>query len=51
MNKYAQPLKIASLALAAVGYFVAAELQRRETREIVEEVLAEREAEGRTESA
>lgn len=39
------PLKILSLALAGLGLLVANELQKRETREIVEEVLAEREAE------
>lgn len=38
------PLKIASLVIAAAGFFVANELQRRETEEIVEKVLAEREA-------
>ena len=45
MHKYANPLKIASLVVAGVGYFIAQELQRRETRELVEEVIAEREAE------
>ena len=51
MRKYAQPLKLASLAIGVVGYFVAAELQRRETRELVEEVIEEREAKARAESA
>jgi hypothetical protein len=43
------PLKIASLVIGAVGFFVAAELQKRETREMVEEVIAEREAKAATE--
>lgn len=50
MKKYAQPLKIASMIVAGVGYFIANEIQRRETRELVEEVIAERELEARIDS-
>lgn len=44
VKKYSEPLKAASMLLGVVGFFVANEIQKRETREIVEEVLAEREA-------
>lgn len=39
------PLKVVSMVIGVAGFFVAAELQRRETRELIEEVMAEREAE------
>lgn len=42
MNRYALPLKIASLAIAAVGYFLSEELQRREINEAVEDALDKR---------
>jgi hypothetical protein len=51
MHKYANPLKIASLIVAGIGMIMANELQRRETREIVEEVLDEREAERKSNTA
>lgn len=37
-------LKIASLIVGGIGMLMANELQRRETEEIVEKVIAEREA-------
>lgn len=42
MNKYAMPLKIASLVVAAVGYFLSEELQRREINEAVDEAIDKR---------
>lgn len=45
MTKYLQPLKIASVVVAGIAYLIHNELQRRETEEIVENVLAKREAE------
>lgn len=44
LSRYSSPLKIAGLIVAGVGYFIANELQRRETEEFVEKVIAEREA-------
>lgn len=45
MQKIAHPLKLASMLVAVAGYFLANELQKRETEEIVEKVIARREAE------
>lgn len=44
LQKYANPLKIASLIVAAAGYFIANELQRRETEEYIEKAVAKHEA-------
>lgn len=44
MNKYLQPLKILSIAVAVVGYFVAKELESREIEEKVEKVIERRES-------
>lgn len=44
LQKYSNPLKIASLIVGLAGMLLHNELQKRETRELVEEVLAEHEA-------
>ena len=38
------PLRLLSFVIAGAGMLIASELQRRETEEIVEKVIAEREA-------
>jgi hypothetical protein len=42
MKKYAHPLKVASMVIALAGYFVANELQKRETEEYIDKALAKR---------
>lgn len=50
MNRFANPLKIASMVIAVAGYFVANELQKRETEDYIDKALAKRE-EGPTPTA
>lgn len=42
-ERYAHPLKLASIVIGAAGFFIANELQRRETEEIVKKELDRRE--------
>lgn len=49
MKKYAHPLKVASMVIALAGYFVANELQKRETEEAIDKALAKRLEESSTE--
>ena len=44
MHKYLQPLKLLSITVAVIGYFVAKELESREIEEKIEKVLERREA-------
>lgn len=44
MNKFKfSPLKIGGLIVAGIGFLIAQEIQRRETEEFVEKVIADRE--------
>lgn len=51
MNKFANPLKIASMVIAVAGYFVANELQKRETEAYIDKALDKREKEASTETS
>jgi hypothetical protein len=43
MKKFGNPLKVVSMLIAVAGYFVANELQKRETEEYIDKALAKRE--------
>lgn len=44
MRNKMSPLRILSFVIAGAGMLIASELQRRETEELVEKVISEREA-------